>query len=267
MNEPTGGSAGGSFTVSSLLAVEGITVRFGGIPALRDVSLAFARGATHGLIGPNGAGKTTMFDVLSGIIAPQEGRVMLHGEEVTGRSATWRARNGMRRTFQRQQTFGWLSVEDNLLAALEWRGGGGGILADLISSPSRRRRESERRQRVEEVLARCGLERCRQEIAGDLPVGLARIVEIGRAIVDPPTVLLLDEPTSGLEEGEVERVGQLIQELSNEARMAIVLVEHDIGFVMTQCDRVTVLNLGSVLAEGTPEEISNDADVIAAYLG
>jgi branched-chain amino acid transport system ATP-binding protein len=249
------------------LEARGVSVRFGGVTALRSVSLTFPRGSIHGLIGPNGAGKTTLFDTLSGITPASDGRVFLDGRDITGRSPTWRSRHGIRRTFQRQQTFGWLSVEDNLLCALEWHGGGGGLVADLVAAPSRRRIEQRRRGRVEEVLALCGLTRLRSVLAGNLPIGGARIVEIARAIVDDPRMLLLDEPTSGLEEPEVERVGELIRQVRDAEGCGIVLVEHDIGFVMRECETITVLNLGEVLAQGRPAEIGSDADVMAAYLG
>jgi len=249
------------------MALQGITVRFGGIIALSDVSFDVGRGEVLGLIGPNGAGKTTLFDVVSGVRAPDGGRVVLDGTDVTSLSAVARARRGMRRTFQRVQTFGWLSVEDNVLAALEWRGGGGGMLADLVSFPTRRRHERSRRARVAEVLERCGLSAVAKDPAGALPIGLARMVEVARAVVDAPKVLLLDEPTSGLEEGEVDRLGDLIQSIRKDEACAVVLVEHDVGFVMRQCDRIVVLDLGRVLAAGTPHEIQANVEVRAAYLG
>jgi len=141
-----------------LLELESIEVRFGGIVALQGVSLQVGRGEILGLIGPNGAGKTTLFDVISGVRRADAGVVRLDGKNVTGRSTSSRARLGMRRTFQRVQTFGWLTVEDNVLAALEWRGGGGGFGADLVYFPTRRRRERQRRELAQQVLARCGLE-------------------------------------------------------------------------------------------------------------
>jgi branched-chain amino acid transport system ATP-binding protein len=249
------------------LSLSGVTVRFGGITALDDVSLDVSLGEVRGLIGPNGAGKTTLFDVISGIRRPDAGRVELSGEDVTNRSAVARARRGLRRTFQRVQTFGWLSVEDNVLAALEWRGGGGGMVADLVSFPTRRAREAQRRARVDEVLDVCGLTPVRGELAGELPIGLGRMVELARAIVDSPTVLLLDEPTSGLDETEAARLGETVQTIRREQSCAVVLVEHDVGFVVRQCDRIVVLDLGRVLAVGSPHEIQADAAVRAAYLG
>jgi branched-chain amino acid transport system ATP-binding protein len=251
----------------SALTLEGIAVRFGGIVALSDVSLEVEPGEVLGLIGPNGAGKTTLFDVISGVRTPDRGRVVLAGADVTSLSAVRRARRGLRRTFQRVQTFGWLSVQDNVLSALEWRGGGGGFPADLVSFPARRRRERERRARAREVLARCGLDTVAEDPAGSLPIGLARMLEVARAIADQPTVLLLDEPTSGLDDNEAGRLGELIQSIRSETACAILLVEHDTRFVMHHCDRIVVLDLGRVLAVGTPDEIQANPAVRAAYLG
>ncbi len=261
------GSSPLSESTAAALALERVTVRFGGITALDDVSLDLATGEVRGLIGPNGAGKTTLFDVISGVRTPDGGRIVLDGYDVTGRSAVYRARRGLRRTFQRVQAFGWLSVEDNLLAALEWRGGGGGLAADLVSFPTRRRRERDRRGRVAEVLDVCGLAAVRTELAGTLPIGLARMMELARAIVDPPRVLLLDEPTSGLDETESARLGERIQALRRDGSCAVLLVEHNVGFVMSHCDRIVVLDLGRVLAVGEPREIQANTAVRSAYLG
>jgi len=250
-----------------MLSLSDITVRFGGITALGGVSFDANRGEVLGIIGPNGAGKTTLFDVVSGVRSPNEGKVVLDGKDVTSASSTGRARSGLRRTFQRVQTFGWLSVEDNVLAAIEWRGGGGGFLADLAYSPTRRKREKQRRARVEEVLERCGLLPVRTELAGSLPIGVARMVELARAIVDEPKLLLLDEPASGLDETETARLGEQIQAARNDFGCAVLLVEHNAGFVMEQSDRVIVLNLGTKLAEGLPAEIQQNQAVRDAYLG
>jgi branched-chain amino acid transport system ATP-binding protein len=251
----------------SVLALTDVTVRFGGITALDGVNLALGPGEVLGLIGPNGAGKTTLFDVISGVRAADDGVVLLDGADVTRLGAVARSRRGLRRTFQRVQTFGWLSVEDNVLAAVEWRGGGGGLVADLVSFPTRRRRERDRRERVAEVLAQCGLTAVAKDPAGSLPIGLARMAEVARAVVDPPSVLMLDEPTSGLDEAEAARLGALIQTIRADASCAVILVEHDVGFVMRQCDRVMVLDLGRVLATGLPSEIQANPEVRAAYLG
>jgi branched-chain amino acid transport system ATP-binding protein len=248
-----------------VLATEAVSVQFGGVQALRDVTITVRRGEVCGLIGPNGAGKTTLFDVLSGVRPPRSGRVLLNGQDVTGRSATWRARHGVRRTFQRQQVFGGLSAEDNVVTALEWRGGGGGLLADMVAWPTRRRRERERRVQARHALEACRIEALSDEAAGTLPIGAARELELARAVVDEPVVLLLDEPTSGLDESERDRLGEIIQQERNRGT-AIVLVEHDVEFVMNQCDRIAVLNLGELIADDTPAEIRKHPKVLAAYL-
>ena len=249
------------------LSLTDVTVRFGGITALQGVSLTLESGEVRGLIGPNGAGKTTLFDVISGVRKPDAGQVVLGGENVTRRSSIYRARRGLRRTFQRVQAFGWLSVEDNVLSALEWRGGGGGLAADLVSLPTRRRRERQRRERVAEVIALCGLTPIRGELAGSLPIGLARMMELARAIVDHPRVLLLDEPTSGLDDTEATRLGERIQAIRNDESCAVLLVEHDVGFVMKHCDQIVVLDLGQILTVGAPHEVQSNAAVRTAYLG
>lgn len=250
-----------------VLEVHDIGVRFGGIAALDGVNFGVDRGEICGLIGPNGAGKTTLFDVVSGLRRPDSGWVRFDARDVTTWSPVRRARAGLRRTFQRVQTYGWLSVEANVLAALEWRGGGGGLAADLVGSPTRRRPERERRRRVDEVLELCGLTGVRDEPAGSLPIGLARAVELARAIAEPPRLLLLDEPASGLDETEIDRLGERIDAVRNEEQSAVLLVEHDVGFVMERCDRVVVLDLGQVLASGTPADVRDDPTVRAAYLG
>jgi branched-chain amino acid transport system ATP-binding protein len=255
--------------VPPVAALEGvdISVQFGGVRAVNGVDLRLTSRAVHGLIGPNGAGKTTLFDALSGVTRPTRGRVLLDGHDITRASIATRARRGVRRTFQRQQTFGWLSVHDNLLVAMEWTKDGRGAVRDLVRWPSRVRIEAQRRKRVDEVLDLCGIGDRRHIPIGSLSIGELRLVEIGRAIVDEPAVLLLDEPTSGLQHAEVERVGTLIRQIVEETDCAVGLVEHDVSFVMTMCDFITVMNLGSVIAAGTPAEIRSSAVVAEAYLG
>jgi ABC-type branched-subunit amino acid transport system ATPase component len=250
-----------------VLALDDVAVRFGGISALSGVSLTVPEGIVLGLIGPNGAGKTTLFDVISGVRVPNGGKVWFRGRDATRSSAIARSRQGLRRTFQRVQTFGWLSVEDNVLAALEWRGGGGGMFADVVRLPTRRSRERDRRARVAEVLEQCGLTAVRSDPVGSLPIGLARMVEFARAIVDEPKLLLLDEPTSGLDEREAERLIEQLALLRNTTTCSVMLVEHDMGFVMDLADRIVVLDFGTRIAEGTPNAIKCNPDVIKAYLG
>jgi branched-chain amino acid transport system ATP-binding protein len=250
-----------------LLEIDHVSVRFGGVVAVDDVTMSVPTGEIRGVIGPNGAGKTTLFDIVTGVRQPTSGRVLLDGADVTTRSAVWRSRNGVRRTFQRQQPFGWLSVEDNIVAALDWRGGGGGIVADLVASPTRRRLDRARRERAHEVMERCGLQDIRHVPAGRLSIGRARMVELARAIAESPRLLLLDEPTSGLEEHEAQKLADIVRSLRAEGSCGVLLVEHDVAFVMALCDRITVLNLGEVIADGAPDTITSDPLVRSAYLG
>jgi branched-chain amino acid transport system ATP-binding protein len=253
-------------TETPVLDAKGVTQRFGGITAVDDVSLTVQAGTIHGLIGPNGAGKTTFFDCIAGVQKPVKGRVLLAGKDVTNASSVQRARLGLRRTFQRQQVFGWLSVEDNVLLALEWRGGGGGMVGDLLRLPAQRRRERERRERSEQVLEQCGLLALRSEPAGGLSIGELRRVELARAIVDEPRLLLLDEPTSGLEDSETDQLGEIILNLRNAAACGVLLIEHHIPFVMQYSDEMSVLELGRVIARGTPDEMMKSEVVRQAYL-
>lgn len=250
-----------------VLQVRRATVRYGAIHALHEVDLSVAPGELCGVIGPNGAGKTTLFDVISGHNVPTAGHVALDGLDISRRSALWRARHGVRRTFQRQQVFGALTVEENIRAALDWRGGQGGFAADLVGlrvGPSLR---TERHRRVGEVIDLCGLGPLRSVYAGNLPIGAARMLELARAIVDAPRLLLLDEPSSGLGEAETAQLGQVVEQVRRETGCAVLLVEHDVPFVMEHSDRVVVLHLGEVLAAGSPSEIQSDPAVRSAYLG
>ncbi|MFF3492842.1 ABC transporter ATP-binding protein [Streptomyces sp. NPDC002795] len=235
-------------SVRYLLEAENIGVRFGGVRALDGVGLRLAPGEVCGLIGPNGAGKTTFFDVVSGIRRPDAGRVLLAGTDITRRSPVWRARHGMRRTFQRQQLFGQLTVADNLLVAQEWRRGGANT------------------ERSNGLLRDCGLDALSDTYAGTLPVGRARMLELARAAADRPRVLLLDEPASGMTAQERELLAATVRRLAGDG-CAVLLVEHNVAFVMELCSRVVVLDLGSALAEGAPDVIRADTRVREAYLG
>lgn len=233
----------------SSLAVSGVTVAFGGNRVLDGVALSAEPGRVTGLIGPNGAGKSTLFDVVSGLRRPAEGRVLLNGRDVTRLDPGRRSRRGMARTFQRLELFGRLSVLDNLLVAAELG------------------RERRRAAHVaDEILARLGLTTLAGTPADALPTGIARLVEVGRALAARPSVLLLDEPAAGQDATETERFATLLRSLAADG-LAVVLVEHDMSLVMRVCDVVHVLDLGTVIAVGPPEEIRRDEAVVAAYLG
>ena len=250
-----------------MLEVAGVSVRFGGVTALDDVSLAVGPAEVVGVIGPNGAGKTTLFDVISGVRRPSAGTVTVRGEDVTGRSATWRARHGLRRTFQRHQVFSALTVRENLLVALEGGPLRGGVVVDVLGLAGRRRHAAEHERRVDGLLAGVGLEPVAEVPAGSLPIGVARMVELARALAAEPRLLLLDEPTSGLGETETEAFSAAFRDHLARHECGVVLVEHDVGFVMDHCDRVVVLDLGRVIAAGTPAEVRADPEVQRAYLG
>jgi branched-chain amino acid transport system ATP-binding protein len=239
--------------VTPLLEVSGVSVRFGGLVAVSDVSLDVPAGQVTGLIGPNGAGKTTLFNVITGLQAPTHGRVRLDGVDITKWSAARRARAGIARTFQRLEVFGSLSVRDNVLTAAELRRG-----FDR-SAPSATKV-------TDEVLERVGASAYARAAADAVPTGVARLVEVARALALSPQVLLLDEPSSGLSPSETETFGQLLCDLAA-AGTAVLLVEHDVDLVMHVCDRLHVLDFGRLIGAGTPAEVRADPIVQQAYLG
>jgi branched-chain amino acid transport system ATP-binding protein len=232
-----------------VLEARGLVKEFGGVRAVDHVDFMLEPGELRCLIGPNGAGKSTLFDVICGLRRPSAGRVFLDGRDVTRLGPARRARHGLARTFQRLELFGRLSVRDNLLVAAEL-------------GPERRRAA----RAVTEVLARLGLAEHADRPADSLPTGLARLVEVGRALAVRPKLLLLDEPAAGQDAEETERFAALLRSLADEGT-AVVLVEHDMSLVMSVCDEVHVLDLGKIIAVGPPAEIRRDETVQAAYLG
>ena len=237
-----------------VLELQGINVRFGGLQAVHEVDLMLAEGMITGLIGPNGAGKTTLFNVATGLQEPDNGRIFFDGEDVTGARPHHLARLGVARTFQRLETFGSLSVRDNVRVAAE----------------TRRNWSHDRSFRpdpvTDAVLARVGLQSVASVRADTLPTGTARLLEVARALATQPRALLLDEPSSGLNASESETLAVLLRELAASG-IAILLVEHDMGFIMDLCAHIVVLDAGEVIAQGTPKEVQADPVVLAAYLG
>jgi ABC-type branched-subunit amino acid transport system ATPase component len=227
------------------LQVNGVGVRFGGLQAVDDVTMAIEAGIVTGLIGPNGAGKTTLFNVITGLQMPTRGTVVLDGRDITSVAAYKRARLGLARTFQRLEVFDSLTVRENVQVAAEANRGG---------------------RPVDEIIGLVGLEAVADARVDTLPTGLARLVELARAIATNPKVLLCDECSSGLTEDESAVVGDVIRRVATEG-VAVLVVEHDMSFVMGTCDVIHVLNLGQKIAEGTPAEIQQNREVRAAYLG
>jgi branched-chain amino acid transport system ATP-binding protein len=249
----------------SLLRLEGITRRFGGLIAVDNVSLDVGGDGITAIIGPNGAGKTTLFNIISGFLAPSAGRVLFDGADLTGAAPERIARRGLVRTFQLVQLFENLTVLENVKVGrhLHTRGN---LLAALIPSAAARREEQAVDASARELLARAGLAPQAGSAASVLPYGQKRLLEIARALAAEPKLLLLDEPAAGLNRTETTRLASLLRDIA-QAGTAILLIEHDMSLVMNTADRVAVLDFGRLIAQGAPDQVRKDPDVIAAYLG
>jgi branched-chain amino acid transport system ATP-binding protein len=248
-----------------VLRAADVTMRFGGLVALDDVSLEVPAGRIVGLIGPNGAGKTTMFNVLTGLQVPTRGRVDYLGDNISRWPPHRRGRAGIARTFQRLALFSRLSVHDNLVAS--WESSHPGAVLG--------RNRAKRIERVAEVMGLLDLWPVADRMAGELSTGKGRMVELGRALCTDPRVLLLDEPGSGLDANETAAFSAVLRAVVSDGGdrhpdvtpPAILMVEHDMALVMDVCSSLTVLDFGRVIARGTPSQVRSDANVRAAYLG
>lgn len=252
--------------MTALVEVRDISIRFGGIAALDGVSFDVPPGAILGLIGPNGAGKTTLFNCVSGLYRPTAGDIRFDGRSLLADPPHRRARAGIARTFQNLALFEGLTVRENVLAGSHATGRGG-YLSDALGLAGPRRDEAERRARVDALLTGLALEAVADRPVGGLPFGTLKRVELARALAGRPRLLMLDEPAGGLNHDEVESLGRLIRRLRDEHALTVLLVEHHMGLVMSICDRVVALNFGRRIAEGTPDEVRRDPDLVAAYLG
>ncbi len=252
--------------MTPILSCQEVRLAFSGVQALDGVSLDVAEGSLVAVIGPNGAGKTSLFNSISGVVRPQGGRVIFEGQDLIG-EPSWRiAPRGIARMFQHPTLYPHLTTLENLLIGRHagyrtrwWQ--------DLLWTRGARAEEVRHREAVEEVIDFLELERVRKTPVGILPYGLLKRIELGRALCMQPRLLLLDEPAAGLNQEETEDMARLILDLKEELGTTVVLIEHDLRFVMDLADRVAVLDFGRSIAQGTPQEVRQDPRVLAAYVG
>jgi branched-chain amino acid transport system ATP-binding protein len=237
----------------ALIAIDGVTVRFGGTTAVDDVRLDLRPGTITGLIGPNGAGKTTLFNVITGMQRPTSGRVVFDGQDITRRGPAPRAHLGIARTFQRLELFLTLTVRDNVRVA-----------GDIMKA--RRRGSYDVDTETDRLLELTGLTAIADQEVSDIPTGRARVVEVARALMTRPRLLLLDEPASGQTEQETEEFAEMLRGLAADG-LGICLVEHDLPLVMGLCSTIHVLDQGRLISSGTPDETRASPEVVAAYIG
>ena len=249
------------------LQARGVTVRFGGLVALKDVDLEVPSQSIVGLVGPNGAGKSTLFAVLSGLLKPTAGSVLMSGDDVTRTSPQKRAGRGLARTFQHPELFSSLTVREHVVLAYRMRHAKSRIWTDLITGRGFFRPPGEETDRVDGLIDALSLRDIAHQPAAGLPLGSARLLEVARALAVDPEVLLLDEPSSGLDVNETEELVGTLQRVVREHGISLLLVEHDVEMVLGMCDYVHVLDFGVKIAAGRPHEIRKDPAVRSAYLG
>jgi branched-chain amino acid transport system ATP-binding protein len=244
-----------------------VTVRFGGLVALSDVSLRVPPASIVGLVGPNGAGKTTLFGVLSGLLRPQEGDVFLSGQRVTRSAPSKRARLGLARTFQQLELFMGLTVREHIVLGYRVRNQRRRLWSDLVTAGSLHPRTADEQGRVNHLIDLLDLRSVADTAASVLPLGTARRVEVARALATGPSIVLLDEPSSGLDGHETAQLGGALRTVVDQERISLLLVEHDVAMVLGLSSEVAVLDFGVRIAYGSPDEIRKDPAVRAAYLG
>ena len=250
----------------ALLEVNHLNISFGGLHAVDDFHVSIEKGQLYGLIGPNGAGKTTIFNLLTGVYKPDEGIINLDGQDITGKSTIDINKAGIARTFQNIRLFHQQSVIDNVKIGLH-NEHTYSTLSGILRLPSYRKTEKIMNEKAMELLEVFDLQDEADILASNLPYGKQRKLEIARALATDPKLLLLDEPAAGMNNDECNELVEVLKKIHNELGFTVALIEHHIDFVMNLCNRLYVLNLGKILAEGTPEAVQNDPNVIKAYLG
>ena len=252
----------------TVLKTENLGISFGGLKAVQDLNLEIKKGQIYGLVGPNGAGKTTVFNMITGVYKPTTGKFWLEGENLTGKSQESINHKGIARTFQNIRLFNNMSVIRNVMVGLhnqpEFKCG---VFSSIFRLPAHFKTERAMRARAKEILRIVGLEEERNNLSYNLPYGKQRKLEIARALATNPKLLCLDEPAAGMNPHETEDLMNIVRRIRDEYDITILLIEHDMKFVSGLCDEITVLNFGTVLAQGTPEVALNDPEVVRAYIG
>lgn len=251
-----------------ILKTEDLGISFGGLKAVQGLNLEIKKKQLYGLVGPNGAGKTTVFNMITGVYAPTTGKFFLDGEDLTGKSQETINHKGIARTFQNIRLFNNMSVIRNVLVGLHCRPEYKcSPFASMLRLPRHFDTEQRMRDKAKEILKIVGLEEERNNLSCNLPYGKQRKLEIARALATAPKLLLLDEPAAGMNPHETAELMEIIRKIRDDFDMTILLIEHDMKFVSGLCDELTVLNFGTVLAQGSPAVALNDPEVVKAYIG